>query len=250
MAPSIGLGTTQRRISSTQIISSVSTSRQFRAVLARRLPTNHALVRRDGFARTRVEVKRFHSHTSRARKTTRNLRPRRPPVSRSRFARPTRPCSRGPYATATVMNQLLPDRLKELWSRVDAEQLSRSAALEQQEQWLSEYRQVWTRALAMLDTPNLRQALMAELAAYLGVADIPALEARCRRVADELKGDWEATVTDPRDRGSVERFYDASQGYLLDLMWWHTLEDDVSPLAYVLALDFARRCPSRRYLDF
>ena len=148
------------------------------------------------------------------------------------------------------MSHLLPDRLKELWCRVDAGQLSRSAAQEQQEQWLAEYRQVWTTALATADTPNLRQGLMAELAAYLGATDIPALEARCRRVADELKGDWEATVADPRDRGAVERFYDASQGYLLDLMWWHTLEDDESPLAYVLALDFARRCPSKRYLDF
>src|SRR5262245_57455331 len=99
------------------------------------------------------------------------------------------------------MSRLLPDRLKELWSRVDAGQISRSAAQEQREQCLAEHRQVWTEALATPDTPNLRLALMTELAAYLGATDIPALEARCRGVADELKGDWEAMVTDPRDRG-------------------------------------------------
>lgn len=148
------------------------------------------------------------------------------------------------------MRQLLPDRLKDLWGRVDEGQLTRDAAQQQQDRWLDEYRAVWTRALATPDTPGLKQALLTELAAYLGSADVLALEARCRLVGEELRGDWHGTVTDPRDREAVERFYDRNEGYLLDLMWWHTLEDDTAPLAYVLALDFARRCPGDRYLDF
>ena len=148
-----------------------------------------------------------------------------------------------------LLPDLLPDRLKDLWSRVDTGQLSREAAQQQQDQWLAEHRDVWTRALAAPDTP-LRQALMTELASYLGSTDIAALEARCRLVGEELNADWQDVVTDPRDRGAVERFYDRSQGYLLDLMWWHTLEDDASPLAYVVAHDFARRCPGDSYLDF
>ena len=148
------------------------------------------------------------------------------------------------------MGQLLPDRLKDLWSRVDTGQLTSDAAQQRQDQWLAEYREVWTWALATPDTPNLKQALMTELAAYLGSADIVALEERCRLIGEELKGDWQGMVTDPRDRRAVERFYDRSQGYLLDLMWWHTLEDDASPLASVLALDFARRCPGDSSLDF
>jgi 2-polyprenyl-3-methyl-5-hydroxy-6-metoxy-1,4-benzoquinol methylase len=37
---------------------------------------------------------------------------------------------------------------------------------------------------------------------------------------------------------------------LHELMWWHTLGDDISPLAYVLALRFAQQHACRTYLDF
>ena len=149
------------------------------------------------------------------------------------------------------MSQLpLPDRLNEIWSRVEVGQLTCDAAQHQQDQLLGQYREVWTQALATPDKPNLKQALMSELATYVGSGDVLTLEARCRSVAKELKRDWERTVIDPRDHAAIERFYDRSHGYLLDLMWWHTLEDDASPLAYVLALDFARRSPGRSYLDF
>ena len=148
------------------------------------------------------------------------------------------------------MSQLLPDRLKDLWARVHTGQLTSGAAQQDEDKWLAEYRELWTRALTTPEMPNLKTALMTELAAYLGSADVVGLEARCRLVGDELKAHWDRTVTDPRDRRVVEQFYDQSQGYLLDLMWWHTLEDDASPLAYVLALEFARRCPGNSYLDF
>ena len=48
---------------------------------------------------------------------------------------------------------------------------------------------------------------------------------------------------------AVEAFYDRSQAYLFDLMWWHTLTHDQTPLAYVVALKFAQRHTCRRYLD-
>jgi hypothetical protein len=55
----------------------------------------------------------------------------------------------------------------------------------------------------------------------------------------------------PADTRSIARFYDQGQGYLFELMWWHTLVAGHEPLAYVLALDFARQRQSgRRYLDF
>ena len=55
---------------------------------------------------------------------------------------------------------------------------------------------------------------------------------------------------DPGDRHSIEQFYDASQATIYELMWWHTLGDDASPLAYVTALHFARQQGCRSYLDF
>src|SRR5262249_50748505 len=52
------------------------------------------------------------------------------------------------------------------------------------------------------------------------------------------------------DRASVEQFYENSQRVLYELVWWHTLKDDESPLAYVVALHFAQQHACRRVLDF
>ena len=58
----------------------------------------------------------------------------------------------------------------------------------------------------------------------------------------------QATPSDePR---SIERFYDESRTTMYELMWWHSLRDDASPLAYVTALHLAQQRGCRRYLDF
>jgi SAM-dependent methyltransferase len=148
------------------------------------------------------------------------------------------------------MDELLPDRLKELWSRVERKQLTVAEAEHRQERFLDEYRTIWTEALILEGQGDLRQSLLRELAAYLGCADLVALESRCKDATQALSDDWRRLV-DPADTRSIERFYNQGQGYLLELMWWHTLVDDHGPLAYVLALDFARqRGSGRRYLDF
>ena len=64
-----------------------------------------------------------------------------------------------------------------------------------------------------------------------------------------LKQEWQATVTSD-ERQSIERFYDESRTTMYELMWWHSLRDDASPLAYVTALHFAQQQGCRRYLDF
>jgi SAM-dependent methyltransferase len=148
------------------------------------------------------------------------------------------------------MDKLLPDRLKELWSRVERKQLTVADVEYQQGRLLDEYRVTWTEALILEGQQELRQSLLSELAAYLGCDDLTALESRCKDATRTLSGDWRRMV-DPADAASIERFYDHGQGYLFELMWWHTLVADHGPLAYVLALDFARQRQSgRRYLDF
>ena len=147
------------------------------------------------------------------------------------------------------MENLLPDRLKELWGRVDAGQLTADVAQQRQEVLLDEYRAIWTKALVRQDEGDLKHSLLKELAAYLSWGNLDEIEARCRAIGQELKGDWERIVKRD-DPSSIERFYDKSQAHLFELTWWHTLADDQSPLAYVLALDFARRRPGRRYIDF
>jgi mycofactocin glycosyltransferase len=147
------------------------------------------------------------------------------------------------------MENLVPDRLKELWDRVDAGQLTADVAQQRQEVLLDEYRAIWTKALVRYDEGDLKHSLLKELAAYLSWGNLDEIEARCRAIGQELKGDWERIVTRD-DPSSIERFYDKSQAHLFELTWWHTLADDQTPLAYVLALDFARRRPGRRYIDF
>jgi SAM-dependent methyltransferase len=148
------------------------------------------------------------------------------------------------------MDKLLPDRLKELWGRVQRNQLTAADAGYRQERLLDEYRAIWTQALILEGQEDLRQSLLSELAAYLGCDDLAALESRCQEATRALSDDWRSMV-DPTDTRSIERFYDQGQGYLFELTWWHTLVADHGPLAYVLALDFARQRQSgRRYLDF
>ncbi len=137
------------------------------------------------------------------------------------------------------MGALLPDRLKELWGRVERKQLTVADAGYQQGRLLDEYRAIWTQALILEGQEDLRQSLLSELAAYLGCVNLAALESRCKDATRALSDDWRRMV-DPADTRSIERFYDQGQGYLFELMWWHTLVVDNGPLAYVLPLDFAR----------
>jgi SAM-dependent methyltransferase len=91
--------------------------------------------------------------------------------------------------------------------------------------------------------------MLGELGRYVGSADDQALRRQCQGAVAELKREWEDRV-DPRSRASVERFYDESGTTIYELIWWHTLTDDLSPLAYVLALEFAERQGCTAYLDF
>jgi 2-polyprenyl-3-methyl-5-hydroxy-6-metoxy-1,4-benzoquinol methylase len=147
------------------------------------------------------------------------------------------------------MEQLLPDRLKELWRAVDEHRLSVEAFTREQERLLDDYRRTWTDALVLDGRPTLRESVLAELGTYMSCADPAEIEARCTRAAAALKSEWQAKVM-PSSRESIEQFYDESQNTIYELMWWHTLIDDASPLAYVTALRFAQRHPGRRYLDF
>lgn len=147
------------------------------------------------------------------------------------------------------MEQLLPDRLKELWRAVDENRLSVEAFTSEQERLLDDYRRTWTDALILAGNPTLRESLLSELGTYMSCADPAEIEARCARALAALKSEWEAKVI-PGSRDSIEQFYDESQHTIYELMWWHTLTEDASPLSYVTALHFAQRGESRRYLDF
>ena len=144
------------------------------------------------------------------------------------------------------MEQILPDELKRLWAEVDGKRLSVDEFGSAHERLLGEYKALWRDALILPREPDLETSLLREVAAYAGQSNLDEIRRRCQHASETLKEQWDATV-DAGDHDSVERFYHASDVYVYELMWWHTLVDDVSPLAYVTALDFANRHRCRRY---
>jgi 2-polyprenyl-3-methyl-5-hydroxy-6-metoxy-1,4-benzoquinol methylase len=147
------------------------------------------------------------------------------------------------------MPELLPDQLKTLWHAVDQKQLAVDAFMSEQERLLAAYRQTWAQALCLERHQNLSESLLAELGSYMGCADMAAIQYQCEHALTMLKDEWYKIVA-PGDRPSIERFYDTTQATIYELMWWHTLHDDASPLAYVTALHFAQQHGCQRYLDF
>ena len=146
------------------------------------------------------------------------------------------------------MNALLPDRLKDVWRSVEQQQLTVEAATRQQERLMDEHRAVWEEALRLDGRTSPEERTLDELAAHFGGSDRAELERRCTEATRRLKADWHEGGGN--ERHAIERFYDENEGHIFDLMWWHTLRDDLSPLAYVVALEFARRHGCRDSLDF
>ena len=147
------------------------------------------------------------------------------------------------------MEKLLPDILRELWQTVDAKQFTGDEFYCEQERLLDEYRTTWKQALILEGYVDLKKSLLWELGSYLGCEDLVEIERRGQAAMTAAKRDWEGAV-DPRNRRSVEQYYDESQAAMIELVYWHTLEWDTSPLAYVTALHFARQHGCRSCLDF
>ena len=127
------------------------------------------------------------------------------------------------------MEKLLPDELKALWQRVEQNELLTEKFTREQERLLGEYRKTWTDALLMDGFQDLQESLFCELGLYTQCADPAEIQLRCSRAVKSLAQEWRQKV-DPRDRNSVEQFYNESQVEIYDLIWWHTLSEDLSPL--------------------
>jgi 2-polyprenyl-3-methyl-5-hydroxy-6-metoxy-1,4-benzoquinol methylase len=147
------------------------------------------------------------------------------------------------------MEQLLADELKRLWRRVEANELLREDFSLKHQQGLAAYTKIWSDALLLEGYHDLPQSLVHELGLYLKCQDLAELQLHCSRAVENLANLWRDKV-DPRDRISVENFYNETEEEIYELMWWHTLADDLSPLAYVTALQFAQREGCRSCLDF
>lgn len=148
-----------------------------------------------------------------------------------------------------VMEKLLPEQLKDFWQAIERQEQSVEEYTQTYEHAPEEYRHIWARALTVDGHQDLQESLLAELGRYAQCKDINEVRRRCEHAVASVRHEWEEKVQ-ARDRQSVERFYDESQAMLYELMWWHALGDDVSPLSYVLALRFAQEHSCQHYLDF
>lgn len=146
------------------------------------------------------------------------------------------------------MEKLLPDVLKQLWDSVEKHHCTEEHFYRRQQVLLKQYRRTWKDALLDEDK-SLKKSLLRELGAYVGCTDLAKIERRCRGSMLAAKRDWQEGVN-AGDRTAVEQFYDVSQDALYELLWWHTLGWDTSPLAYITALHFAQQKGCRACLDF
>ena len=147
------------------------------------------------------------------------------------------------------MEKLLPDQLKDLWRFVEEKKLSPEDFAAQEERLLGEYKKLWTDALLLEGQRDLEDSLVHELGLYTRCDDPKKIRSICRAAVDTLAEQWRLHV-DPADRRSVEKFYNETEAEIYELLWWHTLGDDLSPLAYVAALQLAKREQCRSCLDF
>lgn len=143
----------------------------------------------------------------------------------------------------------VPTQLKNFWSEVHAGRLTSERFVEKEESLLQAYIEIWSDAMRLPGEDNLTHSLCLELGRLTGCDDLDVVKERCRRAVHAMKEDWESTVRED-DEKTIEEYYDKSEHYAYELMWWHTLEEDRSPLAYVCALHLALKNGCASAMDF
>ena len=143
---------------------------------------------------------------------------------------------------------LLPDRLRELWKEVSAGRMTIEQGSQLEEQEMAIYRSSWGEALIESGEADLRTSLLREICAYYDLSDLAEAERRCAAALDSLRQEWIEAV-DMHQPTSIAEFYE-SPTTVYELMEWHSLQNDVSPLAYVLGLKIACERGVQTCLDF
>ncbi len=156
-----------------------------------------------------------------------------------------------PIDFETVLTgDLIADRLCEAWRRVEEEEIEQNQFMQFERVVLDAYKDGWTAALKLDGAPTLRESLLGELRDYfMPQAGLAEVAERCRGAVAQMRDEWNAGV-DANDNASITEYYDTTESYPFELMWWHTLDEDLSPLAYVSALHLALQHDGQSMLDF
>ena len=124
-----------------------------------------------------------------------------------------------------ISEQPLAVQLRELWARVETHELTSDDAMVEQDRLLTGYRQIWSDALRLKGERDLTHSTLVELAARHRTSDLAAVRKRCEDAVKSLKTAWDKDVQTV-DTPHVERFYDRTELFIDELMWWHTLNED------------------------
>jgi len=143
---------------------------------------------------------------------------------------------------------LLPDRIKAHWMAYEKHDISYEAfqALEKRE--LDRYQAFWAEALILPPHTDLYQSLISEIVKYTGLTK-EETEIYCDSAVEDLASIWRKLGSAMKEQRCIESFYECKT-YIYELMAWHSLRDDNTPLAYVMALEFAKRAGIKTHLDF
>ncbi len=147
------------------------------------------------------------------------------------------------------MKTLLPEQVKELWQRQEQQNLCADDCYAEQERLIDRYRKIWKQSQCLANHQDLETSILFELGQYMTCKDQTEVRNRCQQAVSTLKAEWQQKVPNV-SRQSVEQFYNESHDAIYELMWWHSLAEDSSPLAYVTALEFAQHHNCQNYLDF
>jgi 2-polyprenyl-3-methyl-5-hydroxy-6-metoxy-1,4-benzoquinol methylase len=143
-----------------------------------------------------------------------------------------------------------PEKVLAAWREVEAGRLSREAFHAAEAEVLAGYRRDWTEAVAGSADGDLATAILREIGAWRKEPDLAEVRRRCERALARLKDKWNDVVGAEVRSEQVVAYYDTADDLIEELMWWHALGDDTSPLAYAVALDLARANGLRHLLDF
>jgi SAM-dependent methyltransferase len=144
---------------------------------------------------------------------------------------------------------IISENLKALWTLVEEGLTTQEAYSERHESLINRYREEWTSALLLPGSASLEESAIRELGEYFPDRTSEETRRRCMEALQDFKEEWEQTVS-AGNPTSIEQFYDRNQSYIYELTWWHTLNYDLSPLAYVVAKRLAERYQCSTYLDF
>jgi 2-polyprenyl-3-methyl-5-hydroxy-6-metoxy-1,4-benzoquinol methylase len=150
----------------------------------------------------------------------------------------------------TETASLGPSRVLAAWREVEAGRMTREAFHAAEQGVLSAYKREWTEAIAGSADGDLEVAILREIGAWRKEPDLKKVRERCERSLARLKDKWNDVVGETVASEQVVAYYDTADDLIEELMWWHALRDDTSPLAYSVALELARANNCRHLLDF